>query len=385
MAAAVERQRDLASLDVPLSESAMRRQRRKKLRAAIMEAKLQEAKVNGNEDADAQSIWQTPMKNKTYQTERNSTPCKLDKPLGLYLPSTADIKDGSFEDTASELALVRLGLEELTASLCTKLYDPDLTHLPTVEEAAHTSRPYDHTDETHRASFCDTGEEESCAVVMEELSKWRCMHQYFYEPMIEITPDMLRFLSEAEMNSLAESEVATIKVLVEGVIKIVLAPSCVDLHHVERALARHFQVQHHMLTVGALVYNSADDDECILVGDAYRFSLELHRLTEDPIEAELRDLERNWLGYLFTYQRHAFWKKCGDVSPDTRRELVEFGLAHPPSQVSEDLALSRSNHESAYFNHEEIASAWQYEYEDNGEDDSDLLSLMRLLRRAIAS
>jgi len=99
---------------------------------------------------------------------------------------------------------------------------------------------------------------------------------------------------------------------------------------------------------------------------------------EKAMEEEDRDMRRARLGHMFTFNRQHFWKLLGNIPTELRKELVEFGLTHPPRFT--DHVIEPSAFEEVYFNHDEAAFCWQEEWSDEHEDD-DLLVLIRLLRK----
>jgi len=105
------------------------------------------------------------------------------------------------------------------------------------------------------------------------------------------------------------------------------------------------------------------------------------RLAEnEQVERELEDMEVNWLGHLFTYRRPEFWTCLKRASSDLRKRMLTFGTHHPP--VSSTVhALSQVEFKRLYCQHDDDAYAWQYAYDDTSEEDSDLLTLLRLLRQ----
>ena len=99
---------------------------------------------------------------------------------------------------------------------------------------------------------------------------------------------------------------------------------------------------------------------------------------EKQMEEEERDMRRARLGHMFTFDRQHFWKLLGDIPKELRKELVEFGLTHPPRFTND--FIERSAFEEVYFKDVEVAHSWQEEWSDEHEDD-DLLVLLRFLRK----
>ena len=98
---------------------------------------------------------------------------------------------------------------------------------------------------------------------------------------------------------------------------------------------------------------------------------------EKQMEEEEREKRRARLGHMFTFARQHFWK-LGDIPKELRKELVEFGLTHPPRFTNH--FIEPSAFEEVYFKDVEVAHSWQEEWSDEHEDD-DLLVLLRFLRK----
>ena len=182
----------------------------------------------------------------------------------------------------------------------------------------------------------------------------RTANQHILTPPILLTPDALFTLTDDRSSCAPDAEAVRALIFVDGLKHVVMAPGNADLCHIEHALARHFNFRHHMLTIGAVVYQFDADqtDMNMTFNMAHKYRVELQQLEEDPIEAEWRDMARNWLGYSLTYHRADFWKYCKDVPSDLRRELVEFSVSHPPCNPRDQSSgrlLTTSQHEAAYF------------------------------------
>ena len=103
---------------------------------------------------------------------------------------------------------------------------------------------------------------------------------------------------------------------------------------------------------------------------------------ERQIEQDERDMRLARFGYMFTFDRQHFWDEIGEVPHDLRKNLVHFGLSYPRSSC-ELQPMRPQEFERLFFHDPRTANAWQEHYSDEG--DSDLLALLRLLRRAAAT
>merc|ERR1712232_665456 len=96
----------------------------------------------------------------------------------------------------------------------------------------------------------------------------------------------------------------------ESVHYFVLAPGCVDLSHVEHAVARELGMDHYELSVGSLIYQQdlREPSMNVVMSMASAYQLELRRFTEDPVEKELSEVLFHELGTLFSFNRARFWE-----------------------------------------------------------------------------
>ena len=94
------------------------------------------------------------------------------------------------------------------------------------------------------------------------------------------------------------------------------------------------------------------------------------------------EIRQAFLGHTFTYDRPKFWTLLGDVAQDVRRGFVTLGIKYPP--LSTPQRVSPHDFEGMYFHDPRLAFEWQEHYNDDGEIETDLLSLLHLLRQAVS-
>ena len=217
------------------------------------------------------------------------------------------------------------------------------------------------------------------------LERWRtsrCDILGMSSPVVLLPDELKSFMDSDEFVQFSQMQPAHLWLNIDQVKHLVIAPAFIDLEHVGHALASRFGMKHHRVTVGAAEYerfrHERDFNET--VQSANQYSVQLHRLHEDPREAELSEMKVNWFGYLFTYQRLEFWKRSISMHLDLRRDFVTFGLEHTPKESS--LPLSQLQYEEAHVEHNSLAYARQEEYDDN-DDNSDLMFVIRRLRRFV--
>ena len=99
-------------------------------------------------------------------------------------------------------------------------------------------------------------------------------------------------------------------------------------------------------------------------------------------DEEWDDMEINWLGHIFVFDRPCFLRAIQNAPEAVRKDSVSIALKHVPD--ANDNTISRIQLEELYLSGCEEAWAWQYKVLDvDDQEEGFLLPLVKGLRRFI--
>ena len=102
----------------------------------------------------------------------------------------------------------------------------------------------------------------------------------------------------------------------------------------------------------------------------------------DEFEEELNELEINWLGHIFVFDRPGFLREIQNAPEAIRKDLIAIALKHVPDAGGN--VFSRTQYEELYCSACEDAWAWQFQVPDvDDQDEGLLLPLLKTLRRLV--